>query len=110
MNTKNATAVLSKNIRKIRKAKKMTQAQLAKQINKTVEMVCQLEGGVSSTKISTLYDIAKVLDVDVHQLFMDSNQINAKNFPGELGEIVSELQSKSPDYLQAVLTLVKTAP
>ena len=109
MTTKNATAVLSKNIRKIRKAKKMTQAQLAKQINKTVEMVCQLESGVSSTKISTLNDIAYVLDVEVHQLFMDSNQANVKTFPGELGEIVSELQGKSPSYLQAVLTLVKSA-
>lgn len=72
-------------------------------------MVCQLESGVSSTKISTLNDIANVLEVEVHQLFMDSNQANVKTFPGELGEIVAELQGKSPSYLQAVLTLVKNA-
>ncbi|MBQ7413200.1 MAG: helix-turn-helix transcriptional regulator, partial [Alphaproteobacteria bacterium] len=70
--TKNhSLLILSQNIKRLRKERGLTQSQLAEKINKTVEMVCQLENCMVSTKLSTLDDIADVLDVPVYQLFMD---------------------------------------
>lgn len=107
MTKDNATLILSQNIRKFRKAKKITQAQLAKHINKTVEMVCQLENGISSTKISTLNEIADVLGVEVYQLFLEAPLLTIEDLSPDLVEIMRELQDQNDDYVRAVLQLVK---
>ena len=45
---------VAKNVKKYRKKMKMTQHDLAEQIGKTVEMVCQVENNIASTKLTTL--------------------------------------------------------
>ncbi|MGN1063571.1 MAG: helix-turn-helix domain-containing protein [Alphaproteobacteria bacterium] len=107
MTKDNATFILSQNIRKFRKAKKMTQAELAKRINKTVEMVCQLENGVSGTKISTLSEIAEVLGVEVYQLFLEAPLLTIEDLSPELVEIMQELQDQNELFVRALLQLVK---
>lgn len=103
-----AVSILSKNIRKMRKSKKMTQAMLAERINKTVEMVCQLENGVSSTKITTLNDIADVFGVEVYQLFMETPLLAVNEFSPEMTEVLHELQDQNTPFVKAVLGLLKT--
>ncbi len=100
--------ILSRNIRRYRKAKGYTQAVLAEKIDKTVEMVCQLENGMVSTKISTLDKIADVLEVEAYQLFMDKNALRIDEFSPELTDLLLELQDQTPEYIKAVAHLIKT--
>lgn len=102
-----AVSIVSKNIRKMRKSRKMTQAQLAERINKTVEMVCQLENGVSSTKISTLNDIADVFDVEVYQFFMDTPLLAVNDFSPAMTEVLQELQDANEEFVKAILGVLK---
>lgn len=103
----NTSLILSQNIRKYRKAKKITQAQLAEKIGKTVEMVCQLENGIASTKISTLNEIADVLGVEVYQLFLEAPLLTIEDLSPDLVEIMHELQDQNPEYVRAIRDLIK---
>ena len=102
--------ILSQNIKRLRKERGLTQSQLAEKINKTVEMVCQLENCMVSTKLSTLDDIADVLEVPVYQLFMDREALLYEKFTPELTDLFLDLQDQSPAYVTALhqlLTIIK---
>lgn len=99
--------ILSQNIRRLRKERGLTQANLAEKIEKTVEMVCQLENGMVSTKITTLDAIADVLGVDVYQLFMDRESLLYDRFSPELTDLFLELQDQSPEYIKALSCFLK---
>lgn len=107
MNKDNTSLILSKNIKKYRKNKRMTQGDLAKKIGKSVEMVCQLENGLSGTKLSTLLEIADVLGVEVYQLFLDAPLLTIEDLSTDLVEIMYELQDQNADYVRAIRDLVK---
>lgn len=107
MQKDSASLILSQNIRKYRKLKKMTQAELAKRIHKTVEMVCQLENAVAGTKISTVNEIADVLGVEVYQLFLDAPLLTIGDMSPDLVEIMHELQDQNPEYVRAICNLIK---
>ena len=107
MNKNKSLLILSQNIRRLRKEKGLTQARLADKIGKTVEMVCQLENGMVSTKISTLDLIADVLGVDVYQLFMDREALLYDRFTPELTDLFLDLQDQSPEYIKALALFLK---
>lgn len=109
MTKKNSLLILSRNIRRLRKERRMTQAQLAEKINKTVEMVCQLENAMASTKISTLDEIATALGTDVYQLFMDRGILQYEQFSPELTDLFLNLQDQSPEYVSALNSFLKIA-
>lgn len=107
MNKDSVYLILSKNIKKYRKAKKMTQGDLAKKIGKSVEMICQLENGLSGTKLSTLLEIADELNIEVYQLFLDAPLLTIEDLSTDLVEIMHELQDQNDTYVRAVLNLIK---
>ena len=55
-------------VREARKAKGLTQEELAAAIDKTVETVSNIERGVKLPGLSTLEDIRKVLDIKLSNL------------------------------------------
>lgn len=64
---------IGKRIREARKAKGMTQEELAESISKTIETVSNIERGVKLPGLSTLEDIRKVLDVKLSDIVDHSN-------------------------------------
>ncbi|MGI5976757.1 MAG: helix-turn-helix domain-containing protein [Candidatus Limivicinus sp.] len=66
MNTINA--YIGGKIRNYRKMKKMTLQQLADAVHKSRATVCKYESGEISLDIETLYEISRVLDVELNQL------------------------------------------
>lgn len=99
--------IVSRNIKAYRKKARMTQSQLAERINKTVEMVCQLENNVASTKLSTLDAIADVFGIDTYILFLDKDRPNIENFSPELTELMFELEEQTPEFVDALGLLLK---
>ena len=99
--------IVGRRVREFRKRKKLTQAQLAEKINKTVEMVCHLENGTASTKISTLYDICEALDIQPHQLFTNLYDFEADKMYPELVELFMELREMSPEAVHHILYAIR---
>ncbi len=99
--------IIGQRIRQFRRGKGMTQADLAERINKTVEMVCHLENGAASTKISTLEDIAEVLDVETYQFFTEATDANKLRISGKLLDIFLELEDADDKTVDAIAHLIR---
>lgn len=81
-------------IRKIRRAQKMTLQELADGIHKSRATVCKYENGEISADVETLYEISQVLGISVSQL--------TKEIPGpEIQEPVSMHTTKKSPFFQA---------
>ncbi|ANI88652.1 hypothetical protein A9P82_04730 [Arachidicoccus ginsenosidimutans] len=57
------------NLRKIRNEKKMTMMELAFEADIEYSQIAKIERGVTNTTISTVYILAKALDVKPNELF-----------------------------------------
>ncbi len=100
-------AIVAKNIKRCRKKSHMTQAQLAERIGKTVEMVCQLENNVASTKLSTLEAIANVFGLEPYQLTLPREYPDYERFSPELTDLMLELQDQPKEVLESLRTLLR---
>lgn len=59
---------LAKSIKKSRKAKGMTQEELAEKVNVSLGWISRIERGVNSPNLKLLKKIARVLDIKVRDL------------------------------------------
>lgn len=69
-------------IKLYRKNKNLTQAEFAQMINKSKSAVSKYECGEIAIDIETLYEIADVLEINIHQLL--DTEVQKKNSPMEL--------------------------
>jgi transcriptional regulator with XRE-family HTH domain len=60
---------LGKRIALLRKARKLTQEQLAEAVGRSVEFISLVERGVNAPSVAGLEKFAKVLKVEVKELF-----------------------------------------
>lgn len=68
-NEKDFLIALGKNLRKVRKAKGFTQAQLANDIGMEISQISRIERGVINTSIGNLYSIANALKIPIAAFF-----------------------------------------
>ena len=68
---KNIYLIISKNIKKYRKLKNLTQKQLADKSGYSYAYIRRIEGSncIKNFSIQTIYNIAFALDIDVKNLF-----------------------------------------
>ncbi len=59
-----------KNLCLTRLAKGFTQEQLANELGIEISQISRIERGVINTSVTTLYEISKVLNVDVSEFFV----------------------------------------
>lgn len=65
--------IVSKNIKKIRKIRGLTQEQLAEKINYSTQFISNIESKNHQTfSLGTLWRIALVLDIDIAELFKEN--------------------------------------
>ena len=81
----NFTCYVGEQIRKYRKAGKMTLQDLADAIHKSRATVCKYENGDISVDIETLYEISQILQVSMSQLTTGLPETASKpsNAPGK---------------------------
>jgi transcriptional regulator with XRE-family HTH domain len=60
---------LGRRIAELRRARKLTQEQLAEALGCSVEFISLVERGVNAPSVASLADFAKVLKVEVKELF-----------------------------------------
>ncbi len=94
--------VVSRNIKMLRKKRGLTQSELAKKVDKTVEMICQIENNVAGTKLATLDAIAEALGVETYMLFLNRDRPNLENISPDLLELMFDLEDESPEFISAL--------
>ena len=73
--------VIGKNIKKYRKAKGLTQAQLAEKIDYSLSFVSSIESKKHQTfSLGALWRISLILEVDMYKLCIDEDEIKDKNY------------------------------
>jgi transcriptional regulator with XRE-family HTH domain len=60
---------LGRRIAELRRARKLTQEQLAEAVGRSVEFISLVERGVNAPSVAGLADFARVLRVEVRELF-----------------------------------------
>jgi transcriptional regulator with XRE-family HTH domain len=66
---------LGRRIRELRRLRKLTQEQLAEALGCSVEFISLVERGVNAPSVASLADYARVLTVEVRELFtFDENK------------------------------------
>lgn len=101
-------SAFGKKIRQLRKAKNLSQEELAEMIDKTVDTVSNVERGISSTRIDTAHAIATALDVQLYELFQAVDVPPAdKEKAALLDEVHSLLKQQPLELLQMIRDQVK---
>ena len=98
--------IVSRNIKMLRKKRGLTQSELAKKVDKTVEMICQIENNVAGTKLATLDLIADALGVETYMLFLNRDRPNLENISPELLELMFDLEDETPEFVSALRTFL----
>lgn len=107
MKEKSILEIVSQRIKILRRERGITQAQLAEKIDKTVEMISHLENCSAATKLTTLEDIAKALNVDIYELFIEDDNLLAKDISPEMRSIIKELKNQTPETLNSLHKFIK---
>ena len=94
---------LGRKISRMRKEKKLSQAEFAVLMNRDINTLSKIERGVINPKITTLINIAKALDISlIELLYID----NLKVIPGTrerlINDIVQKLKNLSDDTLEII--------
>lgn len=98
--------LIGKNIQRIRKLKKWTQADLAEKVGVEPVTIARIETGVNLAKEENLTAIAKILSVDISDFFY-----NAENEPSRetlLNYIHYGIHSLSDRDLKIIYNMIKT--
>lgn len=103
---KSIREVVSNNIKQYRKETQMTQSALAEKIGKTVEMICQLENNVASTKLITLEQIAEVFGIEPYRLLLDKEYPEYEKLSPQLTRLIAVLQKQPASVIESLLTLL----
>ncbi len=96
--------IIGKNIKKIRKARKWTQAQLAEKVGIEPVSIARIETGLNFPKEENLIAIAKTLDVDVSDLFVD----RAPDKKSTIKYIQTAINTLDKRDLEIISNIVKT--
>lgn len=94
---------LGSNIKSLRKAKKMTQFQLAEKSEISEDMIKSLEQGRTWLSDKTLSQITEALGVDVVKLFMPIEGASFKSSKKNLVQLKAAIASDIRNYIDEVL-------
>jgi len=94
---------LGKTIRKLRKAKQMTQEQLAEAIDCNVDTISNIERGVTSARLENLAAMAKVFEIEIGELF----DLQPRNLSPEILRLMQLLEDQPDDVVKTVTEQAK---
>lgn len=98
---------IGKQIAKIRKARNLSQAQLAEVIDVAHETISRLERGVSIPSLKTLEKISHALNISLKDLFDFQYTPKASPAEKEILKIVTLLKTKQVEEIRLASTILK---
>jgi transcriptional regulator with XRE-family HTH domain len=95
-------------VKKLRKAKGLSQEELAERIDKTVDTISSIERGLSSPRIETAIELSAVLHVPLHELFQVRELSATDRTKAKLLDDINDmLKGQSVDFLDAAQEQIK---
>lgn len=85
----NNLKLFGKRIKELRKNKRLTQEQLGELVGVDYKQIGNIETGTYFTTMSTLERIAKVLEVEIEELFSFNHNKNKDELLGEINKMLS---------------------
>ncbi|WP_025897690.1 helix-turn-helix domain-containing protein [Sneathiella glossodoripedis] len=98
---------IASSIKKIRKAQKLTQEYLAKQLDLSVQQIQRYEDGRQQLSVGRLYEISKVLQISPSQLFPPNVLNKYKDLP-EVDELLTDFRELPKEERAALVVLTKS--
>lgn len=99
---------LGQRLKKLRKAKGLSQELLAERIDKSVDTISNIERGVFAPRLDTALEIANALEVELFELFQIREMpLKDKEKAKILDEIFDLLKDQSDEILQFTLAQTK---
>lgn len=96
-------------VKHLRKAKGLSQEELAERIQKTVDTVSSTERGITSPRVDTVLALSETFEVPIHELFMvESVEPWDRERYELLVQIQDRIKGQHTKVLQAVLKQVDT--
>jgi transcriptional regulator with XRE-family HTH domain len=94
---------ISKKIRELRKALKLTQSQFAELVHLSVDSVGKIERGVGGVPtVETLKNIADALNMPVEDLIYPSKKKTAHKPARELADLLAYMQTRTPEDIKFI--------
>ncbi|MCX4275584.1 MAG: helix-turn-helix transcriptional regulator [Candidatus Gastranaerophilales bacterium] len=100
-------ALLGRNIKRLRKFRKWTQAELAEKINVEPVSIARIETGINFPKEENLIAIAKILNVEVADLFNTSEE-EKMSVKSALNYIHYSIHTLEERDLKILCSMIKT--
>lgn len=104
MNKAELMAQMGENVRRIRKKEGLTQEQLAEAVGITPSFCAQIEAGVRSASVDTLYRIAETLKVSASVLIYGPTQ-NERVL--HIANMLESMSDANLDYIEQHIALTK---
>lgn len=98
-----------KQIKSVRKAKGLTQAQLAEKIGRSEKHISKIETGVYFPNYSTLNKILQVLDIKIENIEQEIDNIKGISKPHCYTKLLQILNSATEKELEYYYSLIKQA-
>lgn len=98
---------ISKNLRKIRKEKKLNQRELAEKIGVQESTISAWEKNKNSIDIEMIYKICGVLEISISQLTEIKEELNLTKEELKLVEEYRELSEEGKEYINKDLKIAK---
>ena len=103
MDRQELAKVIGRNLKEYRKAKALTQDEVAEQMGISASFYTNIERGTRFPGVHLLYRLAKEFDVDIGSLFLKGED------DGSLDNILSMLYDKPSDFIRSMERLVRVS-
>ncbi len=91
--------LFGKRVKELRKSKKLTQEQLAKEIGMDTQNFCKMENGSHFPQTKNLYKIAIALNVEIKDLFDYSHFEQKEELINEINNYLSEADIENIEFI-----------
>lgn len=98
---------ISKNLRKIRKEKKLNQRQLAEKIGVQESTISAWEKNKNSIDIEMIYKICEILEIPISKLTEIKEELNLSKEESKLIENYRKLSTEGKEYINRDLEIAK---
>ena len=98
-------SILGNNIRKVRKAKNITQEKLAEYADVSTVFISQIENGIGKPSLETMSKISNVLHTSIDDLLKNSVEYSHGS---DYDELIFLLSNKNTDEINFVISIVKS--
>ena len=98
---------IGQRIRKIRKAHKLSQEQLAEYVGISTTHMSHIETGNTKLSLPVLVDLAEVLEVHTDELLYDNNIIDRSSAMDEISHLLEDCSAQQIKILVDVLKATK---